>query len=168
MLTLCRPAFVCVVCVLSKLVSAVKSSHSQRRMSALMCKEVQDPANIFTTALCSSPLSSSSSSVGGGHDDDNEAVIFLIWVRKVTKSQAKVRNTASQLETKESCQRPHSSELTHEARTYTQSLFIYRALCFSLCFFFLNTPCPFPAFAVLALALSFLISSAHYAPAFTY
>lgn len=54
-----------------------------------------------------------------------EWLFYFFRERKVARSEARVRNTASQLKTKQSHERPHSSELTHCARTYTQSLFIY-------------------------------------------
>lgn len=173
MLSLCRYVCVCMLWKLGSVSAAVYSGRSQRRMSALMCNEVPAPANIFTTRRASQ----------APHLPAVVAVVVAAAVALVmmmmkwlffnpgeesgeTRSKSKEHSVPAGNK-REGCQRPHSSELTHNAmhdtRTYTQSLFIYRALCFSFSsflFFFLSTPRQFPAFAVLALALSSLISFA--------
>lgn len=145
MLSLCRYVCVCMLWKLGSVSAAVYSGRSQRRMSALMCNEVPAPANIFTTRRASQ----------APHLPAVVALVMMMmkWLffnpgeeSGETRSKSKEHSVPAGNK-REGCQRPHSSELTHNAmhdtRTYTQSLFIYRALCFSFSsflFFFFKHP----------------------------
>lgn len=90
------------------------------------------------------------------------------WGRRVVRLEAKLRNTPSQLETKERAAKgaiaqswltvqytTHTYTCTHTVIIYLPSTLVFRS------FFFLH-PNPLPVFTIFALSLSFLISLIHY------
>lgn len=92
------------------------------------------------------------------------------WERRVVRLEAKLRNTPSQLETKERAAKGAIAQswltvqyTTHiHMHTHSHHLFTLHSA-FSLLFFvFFLHPSPFPAFTIFTLSLSFLISFMHY------
>lgn len=106
MLSLCRYVCVCMLWKLGSVSAAGYSGRSQRCMSALMCNEVPAPANIFTTRRASqAPHLPAVVAVVAAAVALMVMVMkwlfFLIRERRAARRAAKVRNTPSQLETKE-------------------------------------------------------------------
>lgn len=147
MLSLCRYVCVCMLWKLGSVSAAGYSGRSQRRMSALTCNEVPAPANIFTTRRASqAPHLPAVVAVVAA------AVALMVMMMKwlfffnpgeesgETRSKSKEHSVPAGNK-RGGCQRPHSSELTHNAMhdTHIHTVIIYlpRTLLFFLFFSFL-------------------------------